>query len=563
MLRALFALVLIGATSIATTSVGFPRRAHGQDPAPALEPGPPWRGVKPEGANEVFATADGCALCHSAAPRAVAMRSPTGEDLSPHGLWQATAMGNAFRDPFWRAQMAREVSLAPERQREIESSCLRCHAPMAHHSARLAGGLPPTFDEVAADPLALDGVSCTVCHQAGADGLGTDTSFGGRLAIERGRTIFGPHADPASAPMVQHSRYTPTHGPHISESALCGACHTLLAEHGDQPFPEQTPYLEWRNSVFTSESGPNSESQSCQSCHMPEFGATKIARNPGGRDFNIPLRPDYSAHLFVGGNAFLLDMLRENAEELGVTAPPEALERTAMATRRQLAERTTRVAIEGARREGTRLLFSVHVENLTGHKFPSGYPARRAWLEVDVRAGRDVLFSSGRSDERGRLIGVADERALPHVDRVSDPRSVQVWEMVAADTEGRPVTDLSRMATRIKDNRLLPRGWRPDGPHSEHTAPVGTAGDSDFAAGSDRVHFDVEVGDGERTLRIVAWVRYQPMPPTWVDPLRAVDHEHARQFVRFYDAADPRPEVAGLAVRTVTGAPAEAPTDDR
>ena len=41
-----------------------------QDPAP-LGPGPNWRGpVRPTGRNEVFATGDGCAMCHSVAATA-------------------------------------------------------------------------------------------------------------------------------------------------------------------------------------------------------------------------------------------------------------------------------------------------------------------------------------------------------------------------------------------------------------------------------------------------------------------------------------------------------------
>ncbi len=517
----------------------------------ALGPGPAWRGVRPAGQNEVFATADGCALCHSSAPRAVAMRSATGDDVSPYALWQGTAMANSFHDPFWRAQMAREVSLAPDQQRAIESSCITCHAPMAHHSARLAELPPPTFAEIQHDALARDGVSCTVCHQAGPEGLGTPHSFGGNLSIEKGRRIFGPHADPVEGPMLQHASYTPVFGEHISQSAFCGSCHTLIAEHGGKPFPEQTPYLEWRNSSFTTEAGFNPEGTSCQDCHMPEVGDTKIARNPAGRDFNLPVREDFSAHAFVGGNAFLLDMLRENAEELGVTAPAEAFERMAHATRRQLAEQTTRVAIGDLRTEEGRLRFHVRVENLTGHKFPTGYPARRAWLEVDVRVGNRVAFASGRSDARGRISGVADERNLPHVQTVTSADQVQVWEMVAVDAEGRAVTDLTRMYERSKDNRLLPRGWSPDGPHVAETAPVGTEGDPDFLAGEDTVHFDLDLGPIEETVRVVAWVRYQPIPPTWVEPLRAVDHDHARQFVRMYDAADPRPETAGLAIEVL------------
>jgi hypothetical protein len=86
-----------------------------------------------------FLEAQRCALCHSRAPTARALTTVTGDDASPHGLWRATAMANAFRDPYWRAQMAREVERAPQNKTAIESLCLRCHAPMASHAARRAG----------------------------------------------------------------------------------------------------------------------------------------------------------------------------------------------------------------------------------------------------------------------------------------------------------------------------------------------------------------------------------------------------------------------------------------
>ena len=44
------------------------------------------------------------------------------------------------------------------------------------------------------------------------------------------------------------------------------------------------------------------------------------------------------------------------------------------------------------------------------------------------------------------------------------------------------------MATRGKDNRLLPEGWRRDGPHAAQTMPVGIGNDFDFTGGGDTVH---------------------------------------------------------------------------
>src|ERR1700741_3197596 len=56
-----------------------------------------------------FATAELCARCHSRSPTANALTTALGDDGSPHGLWQATPMAQAFRDPYFRAELAREV----------------------------------------------------------------------------------------------------------------------------------------------------------------------------------------------------------------------------------------------------------------------------------------------------------------------------------------------------------------------------------------------------------------------------------------------------------------------
>ena len=274
-----------------------------------------------------FMEAKQCALCHSGSPGALAMTDANGNDVSPFLTWSATTMANAFKDPYWRAQMSREIEKEPGRKEAVESLCLRCHAPAPSHQARLDGAPMPSFEALESNPLARDGVSCTVCHQTQPANLGKAESFSGRLDIRNEQKLFGPFKDPVAMPMRMHTGYTPTLGAHISSSALCGSCHTLYtqAEGARGPFLEQAPYLEWRNSIYSDEPGRTASSRSCQECHMPDAGAMRIARNPMGTDFNIAPRENVRTHVFVGGNAFMLDLLRENAAELGVTATPEAL----------------------------------------------------------------------------------------------------------------------------------------------------------------------------------------------------------------------------------------------
>lgn len=523
-----------------------------QEPAakPPLGPGPAWSGpVRVDGHNEVFATADGCSMCHSASARSHAMRSALGEDVSPYALWSASVMANSFRDPFWRAQVAREVQADPDRGEEVQALCLRCHAPMVHHSRRIAGQGPIDVAHAAADPLAKDGVSCSVCHQIQATGLGTDATWAGKGRIEKGRKIFGPYPDPEPVPMRTFANYEVVHGEHVQSSALCATCHTLHTEHTGETFPEQTPFLEWRNSEFTDENGRTATSRSCQECHMADLGRTRIARDPGGGEFLIQPRSPYRSHSFVGGNAFLLDLFAANAEDLGIEAPLAALQRNARASRRMLAEDTVAVSIGSLARENGSLRFAVRVENLTGHKFPTGFPSRRAWLHVLVRTSRGVVFESGRYDATGHLVDVEDELGEPHHTRITSPEQTMVWELIATDVAKQPTTLLTSMRHRAKDNRLLPKGWRADGPHASDTAPVGIGDDADFVAGSDTVAFEVPLPANAPAATVVAWVLFQTMPPHWVAPLREIDAPECRVFVGMYDAAKKLPETLGTAVR--------------
>lgn len=499
-----------------------------------------------------FLPAERCALCHSAAPRASALRDAHGADVSPTSTWRATAMASAFVDPYWRAQMAREVELAPERRAEIEALCLTCHAPAAHHAARLAGEPPPTLAGARGDPLAREGVTCTVCHRAGEHGLGTPASFSGNLDIHDEARIYGPYERPFAGPMRMHTGYTPVHGAHVSTSALCGACHTLYTRPAPDaaPFLEQAPYLEWRNSVYADELGPSAETRTCQACHMPAVGATRIARNPGGRDFPIAPRPDVRSHAFRGANTLLAQILAAAGEELGAAAPPAAFAQALAETRAFLAEETAGLALARVEHVGARLELDLAVENRAGHKLPTGYPARRAWLEVVVEAGGAPVFVSGASDAKGRLLGVADELALPHRDVIDEPHEVQVYELVAADLAGRPTTALERMARPLKDTRLLPRGWRADGPHAAETAPVGIGSDDDFSAGGDTVTYSVALEPGvPATIR--ARLLYQPVPPAWAEALERSATPEARRFLALHAAADPRPEVLASLEATV------------
>ncbi|MCA9319962.1 MAG: hypothetical protein KDB53_04470, partial [Planctomycetes bacterium] len=265
---------------------------------------------------------------------------------------------------------------------------------------------------------------------------------------------------------------------------------------------------------------------------------------------NISPRPSPRAHSFVGANAFMLELLRDNADELDVIAPAEALTHGAMAARQQLKDRTAQLKISKIRVENAHATFSIEVVNLAGHKFPTSYPSRRAVLQVEVRQGGTMVFLSGGFDANGGLADVADERSIPHRQFINSPEQVQVWEAVPVDAEGQPTTLLTRMDRFGKDNRILPRGWAKDGPHASKTAPVGVMGDVDFEDGHDSVHYDCALPDADSgAVTVIARLVYQSIPPSWVEPLRSVEGPASKRFVRMYDAANRMPEPVAIAIR--------------
>jgi hypothetical protein len=207
---------------------------------------------------------------------------------------------------------------------------------------------------------------------------------------------------------------------------------------------------------------------------------------------------------------------------------------------RQLQQETASVSVSRPRREAGRLVFDVDVRNLTGHKFPTGYPARRTWLHVVVadESGNRV-FESGAVDDTGAIEGNdADRDAAayePHYDAISRPDQVQIYEPILGDRRGTPTTGLLSATQYLKDNRLLPRGFD----KATADAEVGVYGaakeDSDFTGAGDRVHYAVEVPAG-RQLKVEVELRYQSIGYRWATNLSGYDAPEPKRFTRYYRA---------------------------
>lgn len=512
-----------------------------------------------------FATGQVCGECHSSSANSTALRDAQGQPLGLLEPWSATAMANSVRDPLFRAALANEVARAPAAGDAIASVCLTCHAPMGRHAQLAAGQTTTTALPYATSSegvLARDGVSCAACHQILAANLGQDSSFSGGFQFDGSRRIFGPFANPFTMPMVNRVNYTPTQSAHVQESALCGACHTLVTEalypdgtpHGHQ-MGEQLTYLEWRRSAFSTEGGGTTPA-SCKSCHMPDLEAdggavsTPLAHRPDGANFpSIGPRAPYSRHTFVGANTLLPRLLRDGRALLNPPASDALLTGAEQLARDNLASAAARVTVTNVQRQGDRLQLAAHVENLTGHKFPTGYPSRRAVLEVRVLDGSGAtLFRVGGFDANGRIVDasgavLASEKAgggfQPHRTSIQSGGDVVIYESVMNDGADGPSYDLLSAEGFVKDNRLLPRGHvdATTGPMS--TVPVGVT-DADFGAGGDVVPVDVQLTGTPARVEVRLW--YQVFSPRYLDELLARPTAEATALRSMLSAAAMQPE---------------------
>ena len=491
----------------------------------------------------VFSTADQCIACHSN------LRDESGADVSIGHAWRATMMANAARDPYWQAAVRREVMDNPELEAAIEDTCATCHMPMARTSARAQGRLGQVFAHLrgrdgapaAESAYARDGVSCTVCHQIQPDDFGEHASFDGgyRIAGPDGGEVsaFGPFDDVDDGRrriMQSATGFSPTAGSHVQQSELCATCHTLFTTARDDAgrevgrLPEQVPYLEWRHSSYRDE-------RSCQDCHMPTAAPAPISSVLG------ETREGLSRHVFRGGNAFMLRLLGTYRDELGVTAPAAELEASAALTTEHLQEDTARIERLDVRFDGGELVIDVAVRNLAGHKLPTAYPSRRAWLHVQVRDEADrLLFESGAMRPDGSIEGNDnddDPGALePHRTVITAPDQVQIYESVIVDADDAVTTALLRGVRYAKDNRLLPSGFDKASAPGDVAVRGHAAADADFVADGDDVRYRIPIEGDVRTATVSVRLLFQTIGFRWAQNLRAYDARETDRFVGYYEA---------------------------
>lgn len=425
----------------------------------------------------------------------------------------------------------------------------------------------------------------------------------GRFNTSANDTLYGPY-NVSQKPMQHAVNLTPEKNPFIQTSQMCATCHTInLPNIGstDSTLPvlqaaetnpafkdyphsiEQATFLEWQNSAFAAGDG----AKSCQDCHMKSrFDtldgdlsvaplATKIATIQDNTypeadhaliadEREVPLRTTYKRHTHVGLNAFLLNMFKQFDGILGVaeksymTGASKAGVDLALASMAlQARDETVTMSVDSAKVKDNTLLVRVTAKNKVGHRFPSGVAFRRAFIELLVKDGDKIIWSSGRTNDAGVIVDQAGKPLSTeffadtpssssacagfnnscyqrHHQIITSDRQVQIYEELNQDNKQVFTTSFVHRVKVVKDNRLLPDGWR----GAEHfknrgeviyqfmqsTEPESIDKDPDYQdqgeafVGRDSLeyHIPLALQYQRKPLTVQATMYYQAIPPYWL-----------------------------------------------
>ena len=516
-------------------SAHLPQKKRTCPRAMALNEG---RSALPYGYNELFAGSGECLMCHNS------MTNANGDSIGILSDWRSTMMAHSAKDPFWRAKVSHETLVNPSHTEALEDVCTRCHSPAGHFNAHFLGLSYYGIDDMVADPLALDGGNCTVCHQVTEETLGNHS---GNLVIGTEKLIWGRYPGPFAFPMFNNTGYTPVYSEHIKDSRLCGACHTLLTNSVDlegnltgEQFVEQAIYHEWLNSGY-----PESN-RTCQACHIPEINEpVKISLMPPWLEGRSP----FGLHHIAGGNVFMQRILRENLELLGITANTKHIDSTISRTLVMLQDSSLELTLAETARTADTLFLRTELKNLAGHKLPTGFPSRRIYVEVTAEsASGDTIFHSGKTDTNYEILHEDTPYELHHKVLRSEDQ-VQIYEMVMGDVNGNLTTVLERGYSHLKDNRLPPSGFLTSHPVYDTVEIAGLAeDDEDFnkslgneGAGKDDLLIHIPLEGYTGLVETSVKVRYQTVNQKWLEDMFNYSSGEIDLWRSLFEASDREP----------------------
>jgi hypothetical protein len=290
---------------------------------------------------------------------------------------------------------------------EAKYNCLRCHAPVALINN----------DYDLKNEVTNEGVSCDFCHSIKkVDLKNKDNPF----EFETGDIKWGPLSD------VDSPAHSTKPSPLFKSSELCSGCHEYVNDKGVKVLGT---FSEWKASPYAT------EGIHCQDCHMP----------------------------LIPGKIVKPEIKTSSQKQINLHAI------SASHSTEQL-RKALSVDIKTINMEGDIIEVVVDVTNTgSGHMVPTGIPARKLILYVELRAPNEY-FSQQRIyqrilvDETGNEIKKECEvflkAAKTSFDNRINPRETRTERFAFAQPRNRKVTITARMDYLYRTQVLSPTEMR-------------------------------------------------------------------------------------------------------
>ena len=261
-------------------------------------------------------------------------------------------------------------------------------------------------------------------------------------------------------------------------------------------------------------------------------------------EIDLPYREGFAKHSLVGLNLFLVEMAKQGPDILGIPETSPMLVSKGLdpieLTKREMLDNaqnyTADVSIDSgsitATPQDDGYLFSVPVKvtNKIGHKFPSGVGFRRAFLHFEaLDASGAVLWQSGNTNEAGIIIGsngdpiegelwwdkscnqvsnFSERPHQPHYQVVDSQDTAQIYQELTvtpasaqsqcgagAEPDGVLTTSFLSICSKLKDNRLLPKGFLPLDQRKDIAEALGAGEDLAAESGAEHTGTDPDYDD--------------------------------------------------------------------
>ena len=294
-----------------------------------------------------FTSADNCKSCH-----------PIHFDE-----WENSFHALSFSDPIFMSMWSSEKNNHPETGTMY---CVQCHAPAAFVTG-YSFVEPLEFDNI--PKIIKEGVSCDICHtmveKSPTVHTQDDVAAVAQYYLNPGENVkYGSientdcNSDTTTIGYHTECQYLPL----FESSSSCKPCHDQTI----RGMPIETTVSQWDQHPGLAMLGP-----SCQDCHMPKDGS-------------------HSSHFFAGVDLLFYDGVDESSQQYQQVI--SLLEQSASIHLGYLDTVEDSIYIEK-----DTLHLPITINNLTGHRLPSGTPfSREVWVEIKVLSSNgEVIFEKG------------------------------------------------------------------------------------------------------------------------------------------------------------------------